>query len=292
MTTKLELRQARFEQAQWWLDCGVELVPLKPRSKELQPGYGLRQAHIADIPTASRWFLNTDANLGVVLEESTGLVVCDWDDTTAYALWHLGAGAQMVTRTEQTARGYHVFFFGTGLVSATNQGCELKTRGICMVSPSLHPTGVIYRVIIDSPISHLDGAATPALFPFLSVVKCLPVCDANEARSSRNLPGASHHQAPIGTGVVMRIKAARTIVDEMSTAGLKLRPIGKTTLIGLCPFHNDHSPSLWVNSESGLWGCNRPDCLAAGTHDVINFRALRMRISNETAIQQLADEFL
>jgi hypothetical protein len=41
-----------------------------------------------------------------------------------------------------------------------------------------------------------------------------------------------------------------------------------------------------------LWGCNRPDCRAAGVHDVIDFRAFWRRIPNRAAIRQLADEVL
>ena len=93
-------------------------------------------------------------------------------------------------------------------------------------------------------------------------------------------------------GVIARIKMAHSIVDEMRVAEVKLQPVGKNTWVGLCPFHQDHTPSLWVNPQSGVWGCNKPDCLAAGIHDVVNFRAMRRGISNDTAIRQLAREFL
>ena len=46
MTTLRETRQTRYERACWWLAQGVEVVPLMPQSKELQPGYGARTARI------------------------------------------------------------------------------------------------------------------------------------------------------------------------------------------------------------------------------------------------------
>ena len=49
---------------------------------------------------------------------------------------------------------------------------------------------------------------------------------------------------------------------------------------------------LWGNPESRLWECNKSSCLAAGVHDVINFRSLVKGISNAEAIRQLAKEFL
>ena len=50
------------------------------------------------------------------------LVVADWDDrghlgdARQYECWHATTGAVVKTLTEQTARGYHVFF--TAQVSA------------------------------------------------------------------------------------------------------------------------------------------------------------------------------
>ena len=102
----------------------------------------------------------------------------------------------------------------------------------------------------------------------------------------------SPSSAPVAAGVIARIKTARLILDEMVAAGVELRPVSPSTRMGLCPFHPDHTPSLWVDPQSGLWGCNRPDCSAAGTHDVINFRAMCRGISNAAAIKQLAVEFL
>jgi hypothetical protein len=148
-----------------------------------------------------------------------------------------------------------------------------------MVSPSVHPSGFIYRVIDHLPIASIDAHTAHRLFPFLSV---------SRPQKSPKL------ETPIPTAgsLIMRIKAARSTLDEMIAASITLQPAGANTLVGLCPFHNDHVPSLWLNPKSNLWGCNRPDCPAAGTHDVINFRALIRGISNHAAIQLLADEFL
>lgn len=274
-----ETRQARYERAGWWLAHGVDVVPLKPQSKELQPGYGARKAHITDHDFARRWFLNTDANLGVVLGGSTGLAVADWDAVPAYEDWCARGGAPEVTLVERTVRGYHWFFMTAGIASAVGPGCEVKTRGVCMVAPSVHPTGQIYQLVQAAPIVTLTAARAAALFPFLSA----------------RLPGAPlvpTRTKPVDRGVIARIKAVRPIVAELQAAGIALQPAGQTAWVGRCPFHDDQTPSLWVNPVSGLWGCNRPDCRAAGIHDVINFRALWRGVSNQAAIRQLAAEFL
>lgn len=287
MVTVREARHARYERACWWIEHKIELVPLKPRSKELQPGYGARKAHIADVASARKWFLNTDANLGVVLGGPTGLAVADWDDPHDYESWCARIGTPTETLVERTARGYHWFFVSAGFTSAAGNGCEVKTSGVCMVSPSVHPSGTIYHIVQAAPIITLKDERARTLFPFLSA----------SPRDAAPLPAGGTPEKgiqawPLDSGVVARIKAVRTIVAEMKAAGIELRPGGQAALVGLCPFHADHSPSLWVNPARGLWGCNRPGCLAAGIHDVINFRALWRGISTLAAIQQLAHEFL
>jgi hypothetical protein len=288
-TATRDLRQKRFERACWWLDHGIKVVPLKPQSKELQPGYGSRKTCITDVAFARKWFLNTDANLGVVLGGNAGLIVADWDSVQDYEAWRNTTGAMVDTLVEQTARGYHLFFAGESLVSAVGDGCEFKTSGVCMVSPSVHPSGVIYHVVNDAPIAPVDGEKARLLFPFLSEVYGQKERADLSMRTTLKREGRDVSSCK---GVVARIKAVRAIIDEMNAAGVKLQPGGKNALVGLCPFHDDHSPSLWVNPESGLWGCNQPKCPAAGTHDVINFRALKQGISNRVAIRQLADELL
>jgi len=291
MTAKHDLRRARYERACWWLARGVDVVPLKPDSKQLQPGYGPRKAHITDMTFAAKWFLNTDANLAIVLGEPAGLAVADWDDRQIYQAWIEATGAVVDTLTEQTSRGYHSFFIAKGLPSIADHRCEFKTNGVCMVSPSRHPSGVIYQIVNNASILTIDIEKMQALFPFLSESFGQQRCNG-EQDSPVEQSSKKKRRSLVKNGVVARIKAARSIVAEMSAAGIKLQPAGKTVLVGLCPFHEDHSPSLWVNFESGLWGCNKPTCSAAGTHDVINFRALAREISNSAAIKQMADEFL
>ena len=183
MDPKRDLRRARYERAGWWLAHGVDVVPLKPQSKKLQPGYGAHQAHITRLDFARQWFLNTNANLGVVLGGAAGLVVADWDDVPQYESWCAGSGTGVETLTEQTARGYHVFFIYPALRSSVAQGCELKATGVCMVAPSVHPSGAVYPVLSDDPIARLDNASALVLFPFLSEVllKEDRYCDASAA---------------------------------------------------------------------------------------------------------------
>lgn len=44
------------------------------------------------------------------------------------------------------------------------------------------------------------------------------------------------------------------IVELLDMLGVKLKKVGKEYM-GLCPFHDDHKPSLSVSKEKGLWHC-------------------------------------
>lgn len=44
------------------------------------------------------------------------------------------------------------------------------------------------------------------------------------------------------------------IVELIESLGIRLKKVGNEYM-GVCPFHNDHNPSLSVNREKGLWHC-------------------------------------
>ncbi len=44
------------------------------------------------------------------------------------------------------------------------------------------------------------------------------------------------------------------LLDLMASLGIELRQAG-SEYMGLCPFHDDHDPSLSVNTEKGVWHC-------------------------------------
>lgn len=54
------------------------------------------------------------------------------------------------------------------------------------------------------------------------------------------------------------------IVELLESLGVKLKRAGKE-YVGLCPFHDDHSPSLSVKREKGVWKCHSTRCGKAGS---------------------------
>ena len=60
--------------------------------------------------------------------------------------------------------------------------------------------------------------------------------------------------ARIPDEVVARLKAEVSLQRLIETAGIALKRHGADWL-GLCPFHDDHEPSLVVSPEKNLWHC-------------------------------------
>ena len=74
------------------------------------------------------------------------------------------------------------------------------------------------------------------------------------------------------------IKRTTDIVQVVASYGIALKKVGQDH-VGLCPFHDDHHPSLRVTPGKGLFRC--PSCQATG--NVIQFVAKREGISEREA---------
>jgi DNA primase len=71
-----------------------------------------------------------------------------------------------------------------------------------------------------------------------------------------------------GKADLERLKARNPIVDMVQGYGVVLQPSGKNYK-ALCPFHDDHTPSLYIYPEDGRFKCFGAGC---GLHgDVIDF---------------------
>jgi len=73
-------------------------------------------------------------------------------------------------------------------------------------------------------------------------------------------------------------------IVEIVSQYVALKPKGRE-MVGLCPFHQDHKPSLYVNPSKQIFKCF--SCGAGG--DVIKFMMLKELLSFSEAVQLLAD---
>ena len=60
--------------------------------------------------------------------------------------------------------------------------------------------------------------------------------------------------AKIPDEVIERLKGEVALARLVETAGVTLKRHG-ADLLGLCPFHDDHEPSLVITPEKNLWHC-------------------------------------
>ena len=67
---------------------------------------------------------------------------------------------------------------------------------------------------------------------------------------------------------ILRIKQTADIAAVIRARGVELKRSGGD-LVGRCPFHDDHDPSLRVTPAKGLWRCMAAACGATG--NVIQF---------------------
>lgn len=82
---------------------------------------------------------------------------------------------------------------------------------------------------------------------------------------------------------VEKVQQANSIVDVVSEY-VSLAKKGKE-MVGICPFHEDHRPSMYVNDVKQIFKCFA--CGAGG--DVIKFVQLREHLSFKQAIERLAE---
>lgn len=84
---------------------------------------------------------------------------------------------------------------------------------------------------------------------------------------------------------IERLKKEVSLPRLVEAAGVALSPHGKD-LLGLCPFHDDHAPSLVVTPSKNLWHCLGA-CRAGGS--VIDWVMRREKVSFRRAVEVLRD---
>ncbi|EPI41928.1 CHC2 zinc finger domain protein, partial [Gardnerella vaginalis JCP8522] len=85
---------------------------------------------------------------------------------------------------------------------------------------------------------------------------------------------------------VERVRAAADLYDIVS-ATVTLKPSGTGTFVGLCPFHDEKTPSFSVRPSLGVWHCF--GCGAGG--DVFKYVEQKENIDFREAVELLADRF-
>jgi hypothetical protein len=272
----------RLTHAIWFFDRGVEIAICQPRSKAFLAGYGPYKQHAQDDRELYKRLVGQDCNYALLTGTGAGdlgLVVLDFDDRGAFSEWQEAIGVLGDTFTVETSRGYHVYYWSNDVRSWKARGVEVKGANQAIMGPfCIHPSGKIY----EPNFRDILEIETVSDFPLLS-------------DSRPELPQAPE-KAPgrlSGDGdTVGRIKRAWPILDgfhALRSDPRIARTIGSIKGEGrwrraLCPFHDDHKRSFWIDTERNLFGCHACD----NRGDVINLYARILGMPNRDAIKELA----
>ena len=155
-----------LEYATFYLDRGLSIIPLIPRSKipalESWIEYQTRQPTEEEVYS---WFgSGKNVNIGIVAGAVSGVAVVDLDSAAAldFARKHKFPTGPMV----KTSKGYHLYCSyqdGVGNFQDRDEfpGIDLKGEGGYVVAPpSIHPSGKQYQWITNR---NLDDLPTPPL---------------------------------------------------------------------------------------------------------------------------------
>jgi hypothetical protein len=254
-----------IEAALWWLDLGVDLVPVQPGGKRLVPGFGAYRRRVQDEAAARFWWADRAAGLGLVCGSGGGLVVLDFDDVELYRRWQ--SADVLHSYTVRTRRGFHVHVWGDAAMVRGVEGLDVLGAGCVAVTASTPG----YRAVDWSQgVVAIDDLGS---LPLLS----------KEKRGGRFREGGFDG----GDDLVGEIKRVFPLKQFAEDAGIRLRSSDRGRgrwFVARCPFHDDNHPSFWLDAHRGTWGCRACDI----SGDVINLYARFARCSVRDAIDALA----
>lgn len=278
----------KLQAALRYINHGVAVVPIW-NDKRKNPHLSNITEFFAKLPTpydwrrwANRW---PACNIGLITGY-WGLCAFDFDTTEAYQVWcdGPGRGIKGQTWTVATDRGYHVWFQVEGdpggSRSYTYHGHEvlLRAKGqYCIVPPSVHHSGAHYRTVhrvepwqTDSIDYYLAGWEPKTQTPKLSNLGGSGFVASADPEGKKGDPG---------------FFAKPYRIEELIPIPENEKPNGRGAYKVRCPFHDDQTPSAWLNVEQQRFGCNA--CWPGQWWDVANIIAMKEGISNKDAFRKV-----
>lgn len=279
LTDKVDLNE-KLNVCKWWLMRGWRLLPAQPNSKYLIAGFGEHKNHIVNIVQAEE-VLDRFPSCNLAVLRGQEKTILDFDDVTLYESWVAHHPDESVTYTERTPRGgAHVFAdcpTPNGLIWMPG----VESKKICLIYPSVvdgkqYSRGD-YEILTIDEVDFFSGLSLPGTRTAY-ILK-------HAVKKKERMPYGS-------SSVIEQIKHHFTVEDVYA----RYRPashdfISKTRekdmyLGVLCPFHDDHKPSLTLDLSRQLYSC-----FSCGAHgDVINLYMFFENLPLREAIAKMAKE--
>lgn len=147
------------------------IIPIEPGTKKPRRGFRWKQFQTdrPDEADLREWFANGDApGMAVIFGAVSGGLICrDFDRLDAYTAWATAHPdlAQTLPTVETGRPGMHVYCRGdiALIQQASKSGSaiipfadgELRGGGYCLLPPSTHPSGHVYRWVVPLPAGEL-----------------------------------------------------------------------------------------------------------------------------------------
>lgn len=278
------------------VQMGISIIPLRHRSKE--PAIASWEPFKNRPPSTTEyrsWNLNWN-NYGVIAGWQD-LAFLDFDNMDAFALWldyflllNKHAEVYPMPFIVRTARGAHVYVRVPRYdrVNERRRGVDVKFHGYVVGPGCVHPSGVEYVAMTELRLIEVYSLPTilpDELFPLVAP-KPIEIAPAIE------IPRMDTQYDPFATAsmvqdidLITRIK--QSIRIESLFSGTRRTSVDGRWLAALCPFHDDHNPSLWIDIHRQICGCAVCNFKPM---DVINLFARMRGISESVAVSELARE--
>lgn len=264
-----------------WMKQGFTTVPIYYQSKRPMI---LWQDYQDKTPTEFellQWFASDMRNIGLIT--GNGLVVIDFDVMEVFDYWQslFSVNTYMV----KTSRGVHVYV-KTQQPASNFHGdlLDIKAeRGYVLIPPSIHPSGHQYQVLKDSPILSIEKLSDVLPDYFTPEPEKVNVGIVSQHTEQGNDPWAIADNAlNIDENTIKKIKQSYSILNFFPDA----KPTSRDSrwFTTLCPFHQDHTPSFWIDTIKGICGCRKCNIKEM---DVLDLYARLHNISNKEAILEL-----
>lgn len=275
-----------LQRALEFLKLGISVIPLWHRSKGPMMSWERYNTILSTEWQVFNWLASGWNNYGVVTGWR-GLTVIDFDDFYTFGLWksYMELMKLPMPYTVLSSRGAHVYISTTGGSNQKRRGVDVKFHGYVVGPGSTHPNGTQYVAVNElrlMPVESLETILPEELFPHVAPVTCF---NGVAAVITPNTEYQFDPFASAGMDLISKVKAKVRIENFFKDAE-------KTSVNGkwysaLCPFHDDHNPSLWINTEKQICGCN---VCNFKPKDVINLYALQHNIPESAAVTMMARE--
>jgi hypothetical protein len=261
-----------FQAARRYLKAGLAVIPLWP-DKRKNPHLSSVSEYTTRLPTIEEWARWANqwpaANLGLITGYWQNLVCLDFDDQAGFDVWANGPGYGVLGQTWQvkTGRGYHMWFKVQDDPGSSRlyhcQGHEVLLRargGYCIVPPSVHWSGKPYTTVHKVPPLEID-TISHYLAGWEVKIKARPITRARPVTTS-----------------ALRIESLIPIPE-------RAKPNGRGAYQVYCPFHEDSTPSAWLNVGQQHFGCNA--CWPGLWWDTANVYAKLQGLDNGQAYREV-----